>query len=171
MRRFLRSAVAFAALACIAPATALELPKRKSGLWEIRTTSANEPPGPSAQLCIDEKTDDLARQLAMGALSCSKMDIRQEGERYVADSVCRIGDSTATTRVLFSGTFDTGYKADIQARYSPPLMGMSEGRTTVHATWVGPCRAGQRPGDIVMPNGMVINLNDAPSGLIPKPSK
>ncbi len=43
-------------------------------------------------------------------------------------------------------------------------MGMSEGRSTMSARWLGPCRAGQRPGDITMPNGTVINLYDAPPG-------
>lgn len=145
-------------------ANAAELPKRKSGLWEISTAQTGGPAGPLAQLCIDEKTDDLTRQLAAGAVPCSKQDIRREGDRYVAESVCRIGDTTATTRTVFSGKFDSAYQADIDAKYSPPLMGMSEGRSTVSARWLGPCRAGQRPGDITMPNGTVINLYDAPSG-------
>jgi len=145
-------------------ADAADLPKRKSGLWEISTSQPGGPPGPIAQMCIDEKTDDLTRQLAAGSVTCSKQDIRREGDRYVAESVCRIGDSTATTRAVFSGKFDSAYQADIEAKYSPPLMGMSEGRSTVGARWLGPCRAGQRPGDITMPNGTVINLYDAPSG-------
>ncbi len=145
-------------------ANAADLPKRKSGQWEISTSQPGGPPGPVAQMCIDQKTDDLTRQLAAGGITCSEQDIRREGDRYVADSVCRIGDSTATTRAVFSGNFDTTYNADIEAKYSPPLMGMSEGRSMVSARWLGPCRAGARPGDITMPNGMVMNLYDAPPG-------
>jgi hypothetical protein len=158
---------AFLALACIAlplAAGAADLPKRKSGQWEISTRQPGGPPGPVAQMCIDEKTDDLTRQLAAGSISCSKQDLRREGDRYVSESICRIGDSTATTRAVFSGTFDSAYQADIEAKYSPPLMGMSEGRSTMSARWLGPCRAGQRPGDITMPNGTVINVYDASGG-------
>jgi hypothetical protein len=143
---------------------AADLPKRKSGQWEIATSQPGGPPGPVAQMCIDEKTDDMTRQLAAGAVTCSKQDIRRDGDRYVAESVCKIGDSTATTRTVISGNFTAAYQADIEAKYSPPLMGMSEGRSTVSARWLGPCRAGQRPGDITMPNGTVINLYDAPGG-------
>lgn len=145
-------------------ADAADLPKRKSGQWEISTAQTGGPPGPVAQMCIDEKSDDLTRQLAAGAVTCSKQEIRREGNRYVAESVCKIGESTATTRTVISGDFESTYQADIEAKYSPPLMGMSEGRSTVAARWLGPCRAGQRAGDITMPNGTVINVYDAPGG-------
>jgi hypothetical protein len=36
---------------------------------------------------------------------------------------------------------------------------------TVTAKWTGPCPAGQRGGDMTMPNGMTRNLlNDQPAG-------
>jgi hypothetical protein len=31
---------------------------------------------------------------------------------------------------------------------------------TIAAKWVGPCPAGQRPGDMTMGNGMTINVLD-----------
>ena len=153
--------------ALAAPALALDLPKRKPGLWEVVTAASGGAPGPRAQLCIDEKTDDLAQQLAAGAVSCSKQDVRRDGERFVAESTCRIGESTATTRMVFSGRFDSAYQVDIDAKYAPPLMGMGEGRSTVNARWLGPCRPGQKPGDVVLPDGTVLNLQDAP----PRPPK
>ena len=143
---------------------AIDLPKRKSGLWEISTSQTGGPAGPTVQMCIDEKLDDLARQLAAGAVTCSRQDVRREGDRYTVDSVCRIGESTATTRMVFTGSFDTQYQADIDAKYSPPLMGMSEGRSTVIARRLGSCRAGQRAGDVLMPGGTTVNLYDAPVG-------
>ena len=175
MRRSLpsspRTTVLWAALASLAiatlPAGAADLPKRKPGLWEVVTSQAGGPPGPRAQLCIDEKTDDMAQQLAAGAVSCSRQDVRRDGDRFVAESTCRIGESTATTKMVFSGTFDSAYQVDIDAKYAPPLMGMGEGRSTVKARWLGPCRAGQRPGDITLPDGTVLNLHDGP-GAPPK---
>jgi hypothetical protein len=159
----MRNAVVIIAWAML-PLTALaaDLPKRKSGLWEITTSEPGGPPGPVAQMCIDQKLDDMARQFAAGALSCSRQDLRREGDRYISDSICRIGDSTATTHAVISGNFESTYHAEIQAKYTPPLMGMSEGRSVMSAKWLGPCRAGQRAGDIVMPGGTTINIYDAP---------
>jgi hypothetical protein len=31
---------------------------------------------------------------------------------------------------------------------------------TMSAKWLGPCAADQRPGDMIMPNGMKINILD-----------
>ena len=143
------------------PATAADLPRRKSGLWEVTAAQANSAPAPAGQLCIDEKTDDLARQLGQGAMDCSRQDIRSEGGGYVIDSVCRLGDTTATTLARISGSFESAYQVDIDSKYEPPLMGMREGRATVRARWLGPCKPGQRAGDMTLPGGMTINIFDA----------
>src|SRR5688572_17068678 len=46
-----------ALIAAAIPVSALsaDLPKRKSGLWEITTSEPGGPPGPVAQMCIDQK--------------------------------------------------------------------------------------------------------------------
>jgi hypothetical protein len=38
---------------------------------------------------------------------------------------------------------------------------------TMSAKWLGPCAAGQRPGDMIMPNGMKINIPDLQKRGIP----
>jgi hypothetical protein len=152
-----RTALFALAAALPALAAAVDLPRRKSGLWEI-STAAREGQVVAAQMCVDQKSDDLSRQLAGAGVTCSKQDVRREGSRYVVDSVCKFGESTATSRAVFTGSFDSRYDVDISAKYAPPMMGISEGRSTIRARWLGPCRAGQRPGDIVMPNGTTINI-------------
>jgi len=41
---------------------------------------------------------------------------------------------------------------------------------TIEAKWLGACKAGQKPGDIVMPGGFKFNIKDAEKlkGLLPK---
>ncbi|HEX4886095.1 MAG TPA: DUF3617 family protein [Casimicrobiaceae bacterium] len=153
-----------AALLAAAPATAIDLPKRKSGLWEVTTGQPGAQPMPGAQLCIDEKTDDMAKQMSQGAISCSRQDVRREGDGYVVESVCRMGESTATTRARIAGRFDSAYQVDVHSTYEPPLMGMREGRATVKAKWLGPCKPGQRAGDMTLPGGPTINIFDAQQG-------
>ncbi len=134
---------------------AADMPKRKPGLWEIKMTSASERSGGPmvTQQCIDAKTDDLMQQRAqgMGKLECSKNTVRKEGGKTIAESVCKFGDTTATTRAVFSGDFSSNYRGDIHSTYSPPMMGMKEARSTVEAKWLGACKAGQKPGDVIMP--------------------
>jgi hypothetical protein len=151
------------------PSQAVDLPKRKSGLWEmnsIREGAPKDRPGMGpVQMCIDEKTDDLSRQMGESASKdmCSKRDLRREGDRIVSDSVCKFGETTATSHSVISGRFDSIYEVDVRTRFDPPMMGMTESHTTIKARWVGPCAAGQRPGDVIMPNGMKMNMFDAES--------
>jgi hypothetical protein len=155
--------VAFAAVlsgTCAATALAMDIPKRKSGLWEIRTNIPNVPAqqGPM-QVCVDEKTDDLTQQSAESEAkkNCSKSEMRHEGERFVVHSVCKFEGVTATSDGTFSGNFDSSYRGEMKTTYNPPMMGMSEAKVTMEAKWLGPCKPGQQPGDMILPNGTKIS--------------
>jgi len=164
--RFVPLVAAALALATLA-ANAADLPRRKSGLWEIATANQQGQPF-AAQMCVDQKTDDLTRQLAGVGVTCSKQNVRRESAtRYVIDSVCQFGESTATSRAVFTGSFESKYDVDITAKYVPPMMGISEGRSTINARWISACKPGQRPGDIILPNGMTMNVLQ-PQGQAPK---
>jgi hypothetical protein len=41
---------------------------------------------------------------------------------------------------------------------------MSRTKMTIRARNVGPCKPGQRPGDLVMPNGQTMNMRDMMNG-------
>ena len=150
---------AVAALA--ADALALDLPKRKSGLWDVKISraSAKRPPQ-TFQMCIDQSTDDITLQMGenFSRQACSKQQIRREGNRIVGDSVCKIGETTATSHTVVSGDFDRTYRGEIHTKCSPPLMGTSENLMLIEGKWAGPCQPDQQPGDMIMPNGMKINI-------------
>ena len=40
------------------------------------------------------------------------------------------------------------------------MQGMSESNMTQEARWLGPCKAGQKPGDVIMPGMGGVNIND-----------
>jgi len=110
------------------------------------------------QACVDEKSDDLTQQQAQAQSkkSCSRNDIKHEGDRVLVHSVCQFDKTTATSDAVFSGRFDSGYRGDIKTTYSPPMAGRKETQITIEAKWLGPCKAGQKPGDVTI-NGTTIN--------------
>jgi hypothetical protein len=121
MRYFALLLVLFAASA--AAAASFDAPKRKSGLWEIKISSEQTKGSHAVQQCVDEKTDDLMKK-EMGEnqkTQCSKNEMRKEGDKIVAESVCKLENSAAKTRAAFTGSFDSTYKADIKSTYEPPL--------------------------------------------------
>lgn len=130
-------------------------PRRKSGLWEVKTTVSNAPNNTlTAQACVDQNSDDLWEQNTDpdNSMSCSKPTVHREGSAWVAESVCKIESSTATSRSVFTGSFDSSYRVESTSTYSPPLMGMKEATTIIDVMWLGPCKPGQTPGDILVPD-------------------
>ena len=60
-------------------------------------------------------------------------------------------------------TGDTAYRGDVKMRFTPPMSGISEMNMKVDGRWLGPCRPGMKPGDLVMPGMPDINaLNRGP---------
>ena len=114
------------------------------------------------QQCIDEKTDDLMKkEMEQSQKSqCSKSDLRKEGDKVIAESVCKVENSSAKTTAVFTGRFDSAYKADIKTTYDPPLRGMKEASSVIEAKWLGPCKAGQQAGDITIPGMPNINMDE-----------
>ena len=141
--------------------SAAELPKRKPGLWEITMQMEGAPSMGAMQQCIDKNTDNLMQQQAVEEKpECSVMDVKAAGNRVTIHSVCKLESSTATTDGVFEGSFDTNYKGTMKTRFNPPLQGMAESNMTQQARWLGPCKPGQKPGDVIMPNMGGFNVNE-----------
>jgi hypothetical protein len=144
------------ALLCAASAAlaADEPPKRKDGLWQL-TMSGQKLGDRTFETCVDRKSDDLMGQKAQAAAkaACSKNEVSRQGNRVTIDAVCTMGKTTSTTHAVFTGDFDSAYRMESTSTYSPPVAGMSEGKVTIDAKWLGPCKPGQKPGDIAMKRG------------------
>ena len=150
-----------AAAALAGGALAADTPKRKSGLWEINTQMEGMPSMGAMQQCIDQNTDDLMQQSAKKEkIDCSVMDVKPQGNKLTMHSVCKFEGTTATTDAVFIGAFDSAYKGDMKTRYNPPMHGISESKMTMEAKWLGPCKSGQKPGDVIMPNMKNMNINE-----------
>ena len=142
-------------------ASAADMPKRKPGLWEITMQMDGMPNMGAIQHCIDASTDNLLQQQAgKQKPDCSVMDVKPSGNKVTIRTVCKVEGSTATTDGVFEGAFDSNYKGTMKTRFTPPLQGMSESNTTQQARWLGPCKAGQKPGDVIMPNMGGFNANE-----------
>lgn len=162
----LKHVLALSLLCAASTATAAALPKRKSGLWEISTASSasarNDKGGMTISMCVDQNSDADWMQggQQMAQAKCAKQDYKVERDRVTFSSVCNLGKTTATTKGVASGDFNKAYKVEADSTYEPPIGNMKQASTTITAKWLGPCKAGQRPGDMVMPNGMTVNMND-----------
>jgi hypothetical protein len=143
-------------------AWAQEVPKRKSGLWEItRTSTYTEDQPRRVQLCVDQATDDALHQLAEGMRGevCTTDKVSHDGDKLVVDATCKLRTSTAKTHAVITGQFNSGYTVQSQSTYKPPLAGKATGHATLVAKWTGPCAAGQKAGDEILNNGATADSN------------
>jgi hypothetical protein len=148
MKRFLLPAIlCFLA----AGAAAQDAPRRKSGLWEVSMSSPQMPAPMVTRQCVDEKSDDFGKGASRGGPEkCSKKSVRREGGNVIVESICQIEGSTATTRGVFSGDFNSSYKGEMVTRFAPPLHGSAESKMSFQARLTGPCAPGQKPGAVAV---------------------
>jgi hypothetical protein len=170
-----RLAVIAAVLLLAAPASALDMPTRKAGLWAITMEfQGRSMPVQTMKQCTDASSDKLMTTNFGGAAErdCSKQDVKNSGGTITIDSVCKYGGATSTSHAVVTGDFNSAYTVDITSTREggQPIPGTTPGREThisLSAKWVGPCAAGQKPGDIVMGNGMTINVLDMQKRMAP----
>ena len=157
-----------AALACaVAPAqAALEYPTLKAGQWEMTTTAGGTGAAPAAPrkatICLDANTQKALMDQGAGVQKelCSKMEMRRDGTRYITDAECRFGTSVVKSHGVMTMIGDTAYRTETQASFDPPLANnMRESKTVIEGKYVGACRDGMQPGDMVTDTGQKININ------------
>jgi Protein of unknown function (DUF3617) len=154
-------AVSILVLIGVMPALAAELPSRKPGLWEVKMSFENRNvPGQTMQQCIDASTDQ-AMQSNMGPYSqgaCAKRDIQRSANSITIDSTCTFSGKTTTSHAVVTGSFDSAYTMTMTSQNESVPGGSTT--MTMSAKWLGPCAANQKPGDMIMGNGMKMNILD-----------
>jgi Protein of unknown function (DUF3617) len=175
-RQLLSSALLLGLLASlpIGSARADELPIRKAGLWEMKVMRAGAPsPDMTMQQCTDETTDKEMSTAAtpLAKEVCSRRDIQKTATGYVSDSVCGVAGVSITSHSEITGDFNSAYTMkSTSSSEGGSAATKGDHVTTIEAKWLGACKPDQKPGDIVMPGGMKMNIHDMDKlkSLIPK---
>ncbi len=164
MTRQLLSFVSMLGLLALLPAAdalAVELPVRKAGLWEMKMVrTGGAVPDMTMQHCTDATTDkQMSTSFSPGKETCSKQDIQKTATGFVSDSVCGVAGMTITSHAEIIGDFNSAYTVKVTSKSEGgPANIARDSSTTIEAKWLGACKADQKPGDIVMPGGMKMNI-------------
>ena len=142
-------------------ARADDLPIRKAGLWEMKMVrTGSSVPDMTMQHCTDATTDkQMSTSFSPGKETCAKQDIQKTAAGFVSDTVCSVAGMTITSHAEITGDFNSAYtvKSTSHSEGGPANI-TRDSTTTIEAKWVGACKADQKPGDIVMPGGMKMNI-------------
>jgi len=152
------------------PSPSLTPPSRKAGLWAQTISTAGMTQ--TMKMCLDEAVEQKMKwwgsQAQNGKSDCEQQSITPHtGGGWDFHSVCKMGESgTVTSDGSATGDFNSHYKVEMNSVTSGSPMAQANGphKTTIEATWTGPCPTGMRGGDMQMANGMTINVVDAMAG-------
>ena len=157
----MRSAAVVALIALsAAPALGLELPQRKPGLWETKSSGAE---GQTvARQCVGPGTD-RAMLGGMTGGACSKVEVKKAGAGYTVATECTIGQIKAVGNSTITGDFQATVRTEGVTRLTgmPGQSDPVERKLVVEAKRVGDCGPGQKPGDVILPDGRVISMPGA----------
>ena len=117
-------------------AVAFDYPKRKPGLWETTVQAGGKTF--VTQVCADAATDakNNATTDEYMKANCTKYDLRQEGGKWVTDSVCTFAGTQKIGHTVITAIGDRAFH--------------TEGTSTADSKWLGPCLPGQTPGVVMM---------------------
>ena len=145
-------------------ALAQSFPKIQAGMWESTVVSdganskkdGNEPL--TSTMCINDAVMEQMMKMGQGMSQkmCSKNTTQVSGNKMTGSVECKMGNSTISSTSTTTFNSDTSYRTESKSVYNPPLYGMKESVTVSSAKYVGPCKAGMKPGDI---NTMGITMN------------
>jgi Protein of unknown function (DUF3617) len=155
------SVIAMLALLPALDAQAVELPVRKAGLWEMKMVrTGGSIPDMTMQHCTDATTDkQMSTSFSPGKETCARQDIQKTATGFVSDTVCGVAGMTITSHAEIIGDFNSAYTVKVTSHSEGGPANVSrDSTTTIEAKWMGACKADQKPGDIVMPGGMKMNI-------------
>jgi hypothetical protein len=164
-----RAAVLVAAAVLAAPlaldAQTIELPTARAGLWEVSMEMMAGVPPVKTQMCIDGtmNREMMAQTLKNVGQDC-KMDLKRQGSTYVMDTDCKVSGMTVKTKSTMTGDFQSSYTVRIEGTMDPgggkPAMPVSMTQT---AKWKSADCGSLKPGDVVMPGGIKVNVKEMKS--------
>ncbi len=104
----------------------------------------------TVQQCIDAATDDLLRTRSNEGQNCSRPEVERSGSRYKVRTLCENNGVKSTVDGEYTMSGDTRYTGDMKMTFDPPMSGVSEMNMKMEGRWLGACKAGMKPGDVVM---------------------
>jgi hypothetical protein len=145
-------------------AAEFEMPARKPGLWEMTMVMAGtQMPPRTVQHCTDASTDkDMNSAFSpMTKGMCSQQNMQKTATGMVIDSTCNIAGIASSSHTEINGDFNSAYTVNVKStRAAAPGGAPKETHMTMEAKWLGACKPDQKPGDMIMPGGIKMNIKD-----------
>ena len=153
--------------AASASAGPITLPHQKPGLWQQTMSRDGKPMGAaSLQICLDDAVQSkftlFSQQMAGKMCHAQSITHNLDGS-WSTESDCKVGNGMeAKGHTSVTGDFNRKVVLTTVSETTGAPVAAVNGKhqIVVTSTWLGACKAGQKPGDMMMQNGMKLNILD-----------
>jgi hypothetical protein len=143
------------------------LPHQKVGLWQQdMSRDGTAMAAASSQVCLDAAAEDkmsvFGQQMANKMCQGQKVTHNLDGT-WSSDSVCSLnGGMKMLGHTVVTGDFNSKIMMKtVTTTTGAPVAAMNgKHEIDITTTWLGACKPGQRGGDVMMANGMKMNMMD-----------
>lgn len=148
---------------------AVKLPSRKAGLWEVTILAHSEglggarQPAVTVRQCTRPDVEPVMLfSILPGQENCGQAKVVRRGDKgnhYEIAMACRVHDNPVHARMTLRGDLQTVYAGSYAVDFSRTPE-QNVGPVAIQGRWLGHCAPGQKPGDMVLPNGITVNPVD-----------
>ena len=138
------------------PTSAADAPARKAGLWEVKTTIEGQGRAVTVKQCIDAATDQMLQSSAgpFSAALCRGREVTKSDNGMTIDTHCSVDGKAGSAHAVVTGNFESTYTMTVTAEGGV----LPQVKMTMEGKWLSACAADQQPGDVIMANGVKVNI-------------
>jgi hypothetical protein len=157
------------AICGVAFADGPKLPLHKPGLWQQTIQQdGKQLPDASSQICFDTPSESKlsAENIAAADKNCQSQHMTHDASSWIIDAVCTRGPGwTTRSHTLVTGDFGSKVTMAIDSTTTgaPASSLNGEHKIVMTVTREGPCKPGQKGGDVTMSDGRTLNLLNPPA--------
>lgn len=130
--------------------TPMEAPQRMPGLWLMQATAATPAGSTSYHVCVGAGADDVLRRPGSELANCREQAWTKDAHYTYFSAVCEAGSSTASVKGRFGGDFKYNFQGELTTTYAPARDGVSAATIELEGRRLGPCRADQPVGKLLL---------------------
>lgn len=135
---------------------------RNPGLWEVALWKVGDDESRAVKVrqCSEAKVEpDILLSIVPGQERCAPLKSTRSARSRVLDTQCLVHNMIVKTRMTMSGDFVKAYSGSFKVQYLPEGPNTPKPASTrFRGVWLGTCEAGMKPGDMVLSNGITVNV-------------
>lgn len=144
---------------------------RKPGLWSVSLWDDTRSVMRAVKVrqCTDLRTEpEVLLSILPAQENCTALDVLSDGEKMIIRTRCKTHDMDVSGEMTLTGDLQSAYQGEAMVSFKRGFASSVPGRKQFFkAQWLGPCPVGMIPGEMLLSNGIKVNVLNKPPA--PKP--